>query len=352
MCAAAAGAARPAVELDLRVERDHRRRVDAPLQRRGQRPLVERRAHQQHRVVAREEAEVVAQHAQAAACDPRVGRVHVDHVDLAARQRLVGQAVVESAPRVEGEPVRGLQRRPAVGAHQELVRQPEAQPGRLRPLQPRQRRDRVDAEPRRVGLAHRQRVGVVEAQRHRGLQPARRQQAVQLVDRGRARPGRLRQAQQLARDRAGVLGVDVDRAAGERPFEDAGVAQPRAVLGRDAGVQQRLPHQLAEHVALGEALRADDHRRLGRRRAAADEQRQHGGEQPSHPAIVAHPPGGLARRAVTGRRVGLSRVGSSAPQRARPNTCSRIASATRSRSATDSRTCSRFSGVASIAASR
>ena len=84
-------------------------------------------------------------------------------------------------------------------------------------------------------LAHRQRIGVVEAERHRGLQAARREPAVELVEVGIALA-----LEQLAHDRAGVLGIDVDRAARQRLLEDAGVAEALAVLGRDAAAPQRL----------------------------------------------------------------------------------------------------------------
>ena len=110
-----------------------------------------------------------------------------------------------------------------------------------------------DAEPRRGRLGHRERIAVVEAQRHRGLQPAWREPRVQL---GERRVAFL--LQQLADDAVPVyFGIDVDRAGGERLLEDAGVAEPLAVLGRDAGLLQRLRDDLAEDVRLGEALRAD-----------------------------------------------------------------------------------------------
>jgi hypothetical protein len=142
-----------------------------------------------------------------------------------------------------------------------------------------------------VRVAHRQGVGVVEAERHRGLQAARRQQAVQVLDR---RAGGIRRLapQQLAHDGAGVLRVDVDRAARECLRQDAGVAQALAVLCRDAGALQRLPHQLAEHVALREALGADDHRLGGQRRATAEagqagqEEAQPGSHPERRPPVV------------------------------------------------------------------
>ena len=96
---------------------------------------------EQHRVVAREEAAVVLEHAQLVALDLRVGRVDVHHVDLPRRERLVGEAVVEARRRRERQAVGRLQPRPAVGAADELLRQAEAQ-ARM----PREVGERPDAE--------------------------------------------------------------------------------------------------------------------------------------------------------------------------------------------------------------
>ncbi len=100
-----------AVEFDLRVERDHRRRIDAAFEA-AQRRRVERGAHQQHRFVAREERAVVLEHPQAKAPDLGVGRVDVDHVDLAGRDRVVGEAVVEPGAGLD----RQTRRRPSAPA--------------------------------------------------------------------------------------------------------------------------------------------------------------------------------------------------------------------------------------------
>ena len=71
-----------------RVHRDHGRRVDAILRGAAAAPASTRRAHQQHRVVLREEAAVVLEHPQAEPAELGVGGVDVDHVDLArARSR-------------------------------------------------------------------------------------------------------------------------------------------------------------------------------------------------------------------------------------------------------------------------
>jgi hypothetical protein len=59
----------------------------------------------------------------------------------------------------------------------------------------------------------------------------------------------------LARDRAGVLGIEVDRARLQRFEQDCGV--PQAGLVRALG---RLADDLAEHVGLGKPFRADGER--------------------------------------------------------------------------------------------
>ena len=56
----------------------------------------------------------------------------------------------------------------------------------------------------------------------------------------------------LGRDRAGVLGVNIDRARFQRREQDAGGAEARLVLAA-----ARAREDLAQDVGLGEALRAD-----------------------------------------------------------------------------------------------
>ncbi len=88
------------------------------------------------------------------------------------------------------------------------------------------------------------------------LQAARCEPAVQLVER------RIALAlQQLANDRSGVLGVEIDRARRQRLLEDSGVAEAGLVHGRPARGDERLGEDLAQDVRLGESLRPDDERR-------------------------------------------------------------------------------------------
>ena len=143
---------------------------------------------------------------------------------------------------------------------------------------------------------HRQRVGVVEAERDRGLQPARREPAIQLVERGIAVA-----LEQLANDRSGVLRVEVDRAAGERLLEDAGVAEAGLVDARPAGAGERLGEDLAEHVRLGEPLRADDQ---GRRVGSDGRPARHERAGPSAMQTPTH-----RRNSPTGRRALLGLLG-------------------------------------------
>ena len=128
------------------------------------------RAVEQHRVVARKILPIVGEHGQAVLVDLGVGRVDVDRIDLALGDGFVGEAVIEAARRRERQLVRALQSGPAVGAADELLRQPEPQL-RMR-LQIGQAGDAFGA---RVVAAHRQRVGVVEAERHRDREPHRRE---------------------------------------------------------------------------------------------------------------------------------------------------------------------------------
>ena len=79
---------------------------------------------------------------------------------------------------------------------------------------------------RRLRGRHRQRVGVLEAQRHRDAEAHRREGAPH-----RRQVGRLGVLEDLGIDGAGVLGVDVDRAGLQRLEHDRGVAQALAVLG-------------------------------------------------------------------------------------------------------------------------
>ncbi len=87
---------------------------------------VDALAHQQHRVVLGEEGAIVLEHPQAEAAQLRIGRVDVDHVDLARRHRVVREPVVEAGRR-RRQRVGLAQRRPAVGTLQELVRKAELQ---------------------------------------------------------------------------------------------------------------------------------------------------------------------------------------------------------------------------------
>ena len=102
---------------------------------------------------------VVVEHAQAELADLRVGGVDVDHVDLRLGQRVIRQAVVET-DRPGLEAITLHQPWPAVAAADEFVGQAE-----LQLAVPCQIAQALDAQPLRIGLAHRQRIPIVEAQR-------------------------------------------------------------------------------------------------------------------------------------------------------------------------------------------
>ena len=214
------------------------------------------RAIQQHGVVSREEPEVVLEHGQLVLVEFGVGRVDIDHVDLAAGDCLIGEPVVEALRRREAQSVGARKIGPTVGAAEKLLRQPESQLGVL--LEVRNAREALFSC---IARAHCKRVAVVEAQRNRHRQPARRQARIQL------RQWRhVGQLEDLARDRAGVIGIDIDAAAFERIEQDGRVAHSALVHGRrSARALCRLRNDLAEDVGLGEALRTDLQRCLGRR---------------------------------------------------------------------------------------
>ena len=89
-----------------------RHRADLRAARAPPKPLANRcgtsARYRQHRVVAREVPEVVVEHGQRTV-DLGVGRVDVDHVDLAAGDRFVREPVVEAARRAKRQPVGALQ---------------------------------------------------------------------------------------------------------------------------------------------------------------------------------------------------------------------------------------------------
>ena len=124
-----------------------------------------------------------------------------------------------------------------------------------------------DVPSSRVVGAHRQRVGIVEAQRHRDGEPHRRELGVELGQRRHAV-----ELQDFLGDRAGVFGIDVDAAGRERVQHDGRVAQALAVRrARLAGGLRGLLEDLAEDVRLGEALGADiEGRRRERNRSAGE----------------------------------------------------------------------------------
>jgi len=198
------------------------------------------------------------------------------------------------AARLLRQAVRRAQSRPAVAAAEELVRQAKAQRG-----VPAQVREAGDPEPFGVRPAHAERVAVAEAQRH-GRREAQRGEPA--VDPPQVEP--VLRLHDLARDGAGVLGIDVDRPGAQRLEQHRGVAQPRAMRAA-----RHLRDDLPEDIGLGEALRAD-HEGLRRRRAAAGRQgeRQRGAAR-RHARSRATPARG------TGARRGSRRGRSSASAR-------------------------------------
>ncbi|MNN07596.1 hypothetical protein D3C81_1204250 [compost metagenome] len=228
-----------------------------------------------HGVVARKDVAVVLQHAQVKFADLGVGGIDVGGVDLPLGHCLVGNAMVD-ADRPLRQAIALRQHRPAIGPAQELVRQAKPQPGLAGEVG-------QLAQVPRAGVGDGDRIGILEAQRDARAKAHRRQRGVDLGQRGAGR-----QLQDLAGQRAGVVGIEVDAARLERLEDDGGVAQAgqvarRAIRGGGGGLGQ----DFTEDVRLGEALGAHA-QRLGLGRAGPQqgrherhprhEQREYGGK--------------------------------------------------------------------------
>ena len=123
-------------------------------------------------------------------------------------------------------------------------------------------------------LAHRECIAVVKTERHAGREAVASERPVQLLERRLARL-----VHDLGRDRAAVLGVNIDRARFQRREQDAGVAEARPVLAA-----ARARDDLAEDVGLGEALGADAQPLVGAGAAGEQGERHQRGAAPSHRA--------------------------------------------------------------------
>ena len=80
-------------------------------------------------VIAGKERLVVVEQHQIAAADHRVGRIHVDDVDFARQELTISDIMVDADDVALLQIVTALQRRPAVAAVEEFVRQRELQLG-------------------------------------------------------------------------------------------------------------------------------------------------------------------------------------------------------------------------------
>jgi hypothetical protein len=140
--------------------------------------------------------------------------------------------------------------------------------------------DRAEPQSRRRLAAHGQRVRVGEAERRADGQPEGRQPPAHLVE-----VGHRRVLQDRPADRPRVLGIDVDVAVHERAIDDPRAAETELALdGRLRGLLGDLRHDLRDHVALGERLRAHAHRRCRLRREGPAHRQQHrrGDHDPGH----------------------------------------------------------------------
>ncbi len=111
-------------------------------------------------MIRREEAEVVAEHAEFVLLDLGVGRVKVGRVDLSAGEGAIGEVVVETADVAVREPVAVSDAGPAVGPIHEFIAESEFQVGISFEVG-----QRDYAETRGDVLAHADGIGVVEPER-------------------------------------------------------------------------------------------------------------------------------------------------------------------------------------------
>ena len=252
------------IDLDPPVEAAHGGlgEASAQLRQRGdgsRGSLAHARRQQRRRLVGRKEAAVVRQHDQIVLRDQTVGRIPVDHVDLARGQRLVLHGRQQRADLPEPQPVGALEPRQAVGAADEVRREPGAQRG------PDAGQVGQGAQPETVrGLApHGDRVGVLEAQRRKPADAEAVAELAGYLGVGRARIGRGPLVQDREQARAGVLRVHVDGAAPERRERDLGRAEAEPALRPDPAGLEQLSEHLGQEVRLAERLgRHDDRTRL------------------------------------------------------------------------------------------
>ncbi|MNK94501.1 hypothetical protein D3C87_1147030 [compost metagenome] len=235
-----------AIDFHGRIHGDHIALADAslePLQRQpgGGETLRHVEPVQQHGVIAGKVLLRVGQHTQAVLAYLRIRRIDVDYIDLALRQRFIGDAVIEAARALRQAITRG-QAWPAVDPADEFMRQAEFQ-------------GRVLGQLRQAGdgffiVAHCQRIRIVKAQRHGHAQSQRRQLAPHL----RQVDGFV-VLEDFAADGAHVFGIHVDAARLQRGQHDGRVAQALAVLRLDVR-RGALLEDFAEDVRFREALRA------------------------------------------------------------------------------------------------
>ena len=230
------------------------RGVDLPLQpgqrgHRGGRPSRQVRSVEPDAFIRGEETAIVLEDAEPVRADLGVGRVEVGGLDLAGRHRAIGQVMIEAADVALGEPVAIAEARPAVGPLHELVAEGQLQLGMVPQVA-----ERPDAQPGRAGP---------RASRWRSvsLNPSGRLIPMPRSARAARRPASIADVlarQDLARDRAGVLGIEVQLVGLERMEEDLGAAQLAAVAGRGSWRRRAIRRaDLAEDHRFGEGLGAD-----------------------------------------------------------------------------------------------
>ncbi len=201
-----------------------------------------------YRVVAREEATVVVEHAQVQSIDLWVGGVHVDNVGLSASYRFERELVLDPAHVAQGKTVAFPQPAPSVRAAEELVSKRRTELGTAHEVGNRSERKLVCDR-----WCRRNRIGIVKAQRFRDAETVACETGAYLVSR---RVGRVKQH---FAERARVLGVNVNRARPRGSSDNLRSAEVCAVDSVAAGAARHCRKRLAEDPGLRKRFRTYNH---------------------------------------------------------------------------------------------
>jgi hypothetical protein len=236
--------------------REHRHRPRVFLRKPG--------ADQRRRLVGWEEVPIIAQHHQLVARDETVGGIAVHHVHPARRERAVFERLIERPHRFEAEPVGARQTGEAIGALDEVGREP----GRESRRHPREIAQRGEAVAPRGLRSHRYRVTVLEAQWRKPAKPVTRAELPLHFGEDAPRVAAWLLVENGQQPGARVLRVDIDRARTQRIEGDGGGAEAGSPLHLDPLGLEKLREHLGQQIRFAEGFRRyyDRARRFPRRR--------------------------------------------------------------------------------------